>query len=587
MSLSSIDKPNFIHTQNTISKWMTNDPVTLLTTQTIEEAISQFSQYNFYGVPVVDEHGYIEGMLTKSSIMTALYQNISFAQPITSIMDTAFDAVFPLDPLKKAVHMREGCLPVITDDRKLVGIITRTDLLKAHSIQFDTMHSSLDTMSVLQQVLDNAYEGVVVVDKKGYITEINDAYCQILNKEKQEVLNQPVENIIDNTRLHIICQTGKEERNQIQRINGHEMIVHRIPLYKNNQIIGATGLLIYQNIDEMFSLANQLSLDFLQPEQSQQLRQDFYLNQLIGQSAMSLKLKEKMSKMARLPSNVLITGESGTGKERYASTIHQLSLVSKGPFIAINCSAIPENLLESELFGYAEGAFTGALKGGKKGKFELAENGTIFLDEIGDMPLVMQAKLLRVLQEKRIEPVGATFSKKINVRIIAATNQDLEKKVADKTFREDLYYRLNVLRLQLPSLRENRSDIPPLIQYYLHTFAKEFHRPIPKVTEQAQQYLYQYDYPGNIRELANICEALVGLCENHVITTADLPKKITEQTTLIQENQGQLATWKEQLEKEKIRQALELYQDNKSKTAKHLGIQRSTLYQKMKKYHLE
>lgn len=583
MSKNKLLQPEYLQTDNVVSKWMTADPVTINIHQTINEAIQIFSSHNFYGIPVVDNQNYLQGMITKSSIMQALYDNQSTQAPIQTIIETAFDYVFPLDPLEKAVNMREGCLPVITSDGKLTGIITRTDLLKARSIQVDTVQTTLSTMTILQQVLDSTYEGVVVVDRTAKITEINDAYCKLIQRKKEEVLHQPVEEVIDNTRLHQVCRSGKEERNQLQRINGQDMLVHRIPLTENGTIVGAMGLLIYRNVDEMFSITNRLSESFRHPDSGKKAQQNFYLDQIIGSSAKTLFLKKQITKIAPLPSNVLITGASGTGKELCARTLHQLSAVSKGKFVAINCSAIPENLLESELFGYAEGAFTGAVRGGKKGKFEIAEGGTIFLDEIGDMPLYMQAKLLRVLQEKTIEPVGADFSRKINVRVIAATNQNLAKKIEEKEFRADLFYRLNVLAIELPTLQENAEDIADLLAYYIQHFAQKFQRNIPLIDKKAYQTLLRYSYPGNIRELANLCEALVGLCEDDKITLTDLPDRIISTP----ETKGnRLSSQTQQTEKEIIQQTLKECNGNKTKCAQILHIQRSTLYNKMRKYQL-
>lgn len=578
------ERPKHIQTQNTISKWMTTEPITININETINSAIQIFAENNFYSIPVVDDQNCLEGMITKSSIMLALYQNQSTAEPIRSIIESSFDAVFPLDPLEKALNMTEGCLPVIKEDRTLVGVITRTDLLNAKSVEMDTVKHSLNSMSILQQVLDNSYEGIVVVDQNGIITDINAAYCKILARKREDVLYQPVEQVIENTQLHIICKNGKEERDQIQRIHNKEMVVHRVPLFEKNQLIGAMGIIIHRSIEEMYHLTNKM----IAKEAPQQLpikQSHDALARIIGNSPKTIQLKHRMKRIAALPSNVLITGESGTGKELYAQTIHALSPVSEGPFVAINCSAIPDNLLESELFGYVEGAFTGAVKGGKKGKFELAENGTIFLDEIGDMPLLMQAKILRVLQERTIEPVGGTFSKKVNARVIAATNQNLEEKITNKEFREDLFYRLNVLTLELPSLIQNKTDIPLLLAHYFNFFAREFQLKEPQLSPKAKEVLLAYDFPGNIRELTNLCEALVGLSEGGYVHLSDLPERIrnfpkaSEPSKLLQQ--------KGDAERELILSTLTSVNYNKTLCAEKLGIQRSTLYNKIKKYGIQ
>lgn len=584
---NSISVPNLINTQNNIGKWMTQNPVVLTKQQTIQEAITLFSYYKFYGMPVVDEGNHLEGMVTKTSIMNALFNKQDSSLPVSHIMEVELDVVFPLDPLEKATGIKEGCLPVIKEDQTLVGIITRTDLLKAKSIEFDTVKSSLDYIGILQQALNSAYGGMVVVDHQGLIIEINEAYCQILGKKREEVLHKPVQQVIENTHLHLTCQTGKEERNRIQRINGKEMIVHRIPLKKETHIIGALGMLIFKSIDEMYTLAEKTFFPKKITESQTQEKQAYFLKSIIGQSLPTKKTKEQLVKIATLPSTVLITGESGTGKEVYARAIHNLSNFGTGPFVPVNCSAIPESLLESELFGYEPGAFTGASQTGKKGKFELAENGTIFLDEIGDMPLLMQAKLLRVLQEKVIEPVGATTSKKIHLRVIAATNQNLPRLIQEKKFREDLFYRLNVLALKLDPLREKTEDIPDLITYFLKKFSTEFQLPKKSLAPEALDILLHYSWPGNIRELENICEAMVGLSSHLQIGLTDLPSQlfadITEHPSLTVDS---LEHQMQRVEKAIIQQTLVMCDGNKKLCAKQLGIQRSTLYKKLAIYQI-
>jgi transcriptional regulator with PAS, ATPase and Fis domain len=279
---------------------------------------------------------------------------------------------------------------------------------------------------------------------------------------------------------------------------------------------------------------------------------------------------------------VLITGESGTGKEVFANVIHEMSNRRDNNFIKINCAAIPENILESELFGYEDGAFTGARRGGKIGKFELADQGTIFLDEIGDMSFDMQAKLLRVLQEKEIERVGGNTVKKINVRIIAATNQNLQEKIKRGEFREDLYYRLNVIALELPPLRERVEDIPLLCEYFLKKYNDKFGIYIEKIDDEAMDCLKKYSWPGNIRELENAIERAYNLIDGNVIKLKHLPEKIVSNNRPL--CVGSLNKTLNEIEKQRIIDALKASGGNKSKAAKMLGINRAGLYQKLKKH---
>ena len=295
--------------------------------------------------------------------------------------------------------------------------------------------------------------------------------------------------------------------------------------------------------------------------------------------------KTKREKAAKSDSNVLILGESGTGKELFAHSIHNDSKRSMGVFIKVNCAAIPAELLESELFGYEEGSFTGAKKGGKIGKFEAADGGTIFLDEIGELPLHMQVKLLRVLQEREVERVGSTRSIPIDVRIIAATNRNLEEMVEKGEFRLDLYYRLKVMTIVVPKLSERSEDIPKLVHHFLRKYQKLMNKQIEGISDRALRILNSYSWPGNIRELENSIERALNMVDEiEMITSDHLPEEIRgykgPSSTLT------LNEVMEETERHTIINYLEVMNGNKSETAKALGISRTTLYEKMKKYGL-
>lgn len=321
----------------------------------------------------------------------------------------------------------------------------------------------------------------------------------------------------------------------------------------------------------------------------------FSFHDIIGNCEVISGLKERAEQVAKSESTILIRGESGTGKEVFAQAIHGTSSRKAGPFIAINCAAIPEALLESELFGYEEGAFTGAKKGGKQGRFELARGGTLFLDEIGDMPLYLQAKLLRVLQERRMERVGGQESISVDVRIIAATHKNLEDMIAKRQFREDLYYRLNVIPLYIPPLRERKEDLYELIHYYMKKFCGHFDKEPKRFSSQAMQRLYQYDWPGNVRELQNVVEYIVNLEIGEIVTINSLPVAIQNSMEPAEiENGGSLDREyrvsvrfrEEKEEEERILEALERYgrtTEGKKKVAEALGISMATLYRRLQR----
>ncbi|AVX19519.1 two-component system, NtrC family, response regulator AtoC [Carboxydocella sporoproducens DSM 16521] len=339
-------------------------------------------------------------------------------------------------------------------------------------------------------------------------------------------------------------------------------------------------LLIIKKALEMQQLASEIK------ELRLQLEQVYQPETIIGNSSSMQEVYKIIGKVANTNATVLITGESGTGKELVAKAIHFNSNRHNGPFIKVNCAALPENLLESELFGHERGAFTGAVSK-KYGLFELANNGSIFLDEIGEISLPIQAKLLRVLQEKEIQRVGGTESIKIDVRIIAATNKNLERMIKEGSFREDLYFRLNVIPIFLPPLRERKEDIPQLVQYFLNKYSIEFNKKIKGISNDALRILQNYDWPGNIRELENICERAVIMTQSNIILPEHLPINLTDFEI---ENDFKHLPLKEiiaDIEKKIILKVLEETNWNRTLAAKKLGLNRRSLYAKMKEHKLQ
>ena len=311
-----------------------------------------------------------------------------------------------------------------------------------------------------------------------------------------------------------------------------------------------------------------------------------FFGSIIGSSPAAETMLRLIRRVADSPSPVLITGETGTGKELAARAIHEQSKRSKYPFVAINCSSIPENLFESELFGYEEGSFTGAKKGGKIGKIEMAQGGTLFLDELGEMPLSVQPKLLRVLQEYELERVGSTKKIHLDVRIIAATNRDLANMVAEKTFREDLYYRINVINLKLPPLRERKGDIMPIAENYLKKMRQKMETPLRSFSDEVVEYFISYRWPGNVRELQNVIEYAANLCESDVLRLSDLPETIQQKTEKAAKPRKAKALSAADAETERLEALLEQYGhtlEGKKRIAAEMHISLRTLYRKIER----
>ncbi len=440
----------------------------------------------------------------------------------------------------------------------------------------------------LKIFFDSTTECLVFVDRYGYVSMINDAYANFLGIKQEEAIRKPVIDVIENTRLHITIKTGQHEIEQIQKMNGHNAVTSRTPVIKNGEIIGAIGKVVLKDCNDVNILYKKIEetnkelahyKDRLSKIQSNYMA----LDNIVGENIKIRELKNIVSRVANSDSTVLITGESGTGKEVFANAIHEISNRRDNNFVKVNCAAIPENILESELFGYEEGAFTGARKGGKIGKFEMANQGTIFLDEIGDMGIDMQSKILRVLQDKVVDRVGGNSPQKINIRIIAATNQNLLEKIKKGEFREDLYYRLNVISIELPSLRDRINDVGILCDFFIKKYNSKFGIYIEKIDDDAITYLLNYPWPGNIRELENVIERAYNFVEGDIIRKEQLPDKIIKGNRYFYYSESNLNKKLNEIETELISKALSVCDGNKSRAAKSLGISRASLYQKLSK----
>jgi len=445
-------------------------------------------------------------------------------------------------------------------------------------------------MGILNLILDSIHNGIMVTDADGYVTHFNKPYGQFLGVAPEAQIGRHCTEVIENTRMHIVAQTGKPEINWTHLIKGQKMVVQRIPIRKDGKVIAVFGQVMFKDVRDVTKLAKKLSLLESKVAHYEQelmsLRSTRHtLESIAGKSQVIQSLKREASRAAtnRLP--VLITGESGTGKELFAQGIHHASPRRVYPFVRINCAAIPKDLLESELFGYEKGAFTGARAEGKPGKFELARLGTAFLDEIGDLPLSMQPKLLRVLEEKEFERVGGTSVIRSDFRLITATNQSLEEMLADRRFRKDLFYRLNVIPLQIPPLRDRREDILPTAEQLLRQMAAEASLPGIHLSREAQDALHHYDWPGNVRELSNVLERALSSLEGDTLHLPDLPFYLYRgRKGSSMPSKASLRDAQGRAEREAIRYALATTKNNKAGAARMLGIHRTLLYKKMKKY---
>jgi len=425
-------------------------------------------------------------------------------------------------------------------------------------------------------ILDSINEGVFTVDLDWKITEFNRAAEQITRVSRREALGQPCcevfrASICENSCvLRRTMSSGKPIQNATAHIitRRGELIPIRISTAllkdKNGQIIG--GVETFQDLSPIEQL-------------QKELKSRYSFEDIVGRSPAMIKLFEILPQISESSSTVLIEGPSGTGKELFARAIHSLSPRKKSPFVAVNCGALPDTLLESELFGHKAGAFTDARRD-KPGRFALANGGTVFLDEIGDISPAMQIRLLRVLQERVIEPLGSVEPMRVDVRIVAATNRDLAEMVRAGTFREDLYYRIRVISLKLPSLSQRREDIPLLVDHLVAKFNRLQNRDIEGISEEVLAQLMEYEYPGNVRELENIIEQAFVLCRGRLIELHHLPAELRPPSTSGYGTSNPMSL--RSMEKLLISEALRRHKGSRKKAAQQLGIDPSTLYRKMK-----
>lgn len=460
--------------------------------------------------------------------------------------------------------------------------------------ELERMAEELETVkslkSTLQTTLDYAYDGIITIDEKRIVQMVSPSLLQLFRLQQEDVLGNHVSKALPELQLAHVFETQEADLSDFEEEQGIKYVVHRIPIIHDGKVIGAIGKVMFRQLNEVGQLFKkwqkaESKADFYHKQYRETETAKYTWDQIYSVDHHMDKLKKSGRKAAKGRSTVLIRGESGTGKELFAHAIHSSSARRDDRFVIVNCAAIPEDLLESEFFGYEEGAFTGARQRGKIGKFDLANGGTLFLDEIGDMSLTLQAKLLRVLQDREFYRVGGTARIQVDVRIIAATNRDLEQMVKEGLFREDLYYRLNVISLHVPPLRERQADIEHLIVHLMEELNRVLGTSITGLDRAAKETMLSYHWPGNVRELKNVLERAMTFAEHGSIQIEDLPDYMLQQIERQQLEQPD-TTMFEDAEINAIKKALKQTKGNKAEAARLLGISRSSLYEKLKKYQL-
>jgi len=460
------------------------------------------------------------------------------------------------------------------------------------------MQDPVDNSEVKNLIFDSLSRmGVTIItDSKDHIVAVSDHYTKILNRKRKDIIGRHVSEVIPNTKMPDIRRSGNPDSSLFTLANGETVIAHYVPLIRDKKAIGVFAYTSMNTIDYMSTLSTveivrklNNELDQFKKELQKLRGAKYSLENIIGSSASIKETKELTRKVAQTKSTVLITGETGTGKELFAHAIHQASSRNHQPFIALNCAAIPKDLIESELFGYEEGAFSGARRGGKPGKFEMAQKGSLYLDEIDQLPLPLQSKILRAIQEKEIERIGGTKLINTDIRLICTSNRNLLELVNGGEFREDLYYRINVVTLNVPPLRERLEDISELAKHFISKINKGLALNIKGVQKDVLHHFNYYSWPGNVRELEHVLERAANIAVSGYLELYHFEKfmprflnKASQQKT--DNGSVNLKDLRAKMERDAIIQVLELTKGNKKKASEILHLDRTVLYRKLSKY---
>ncbi|MEP9377370.1 sigma 54-interacting transcriptional regulator [Aquabacter sp. CN5-332] len=445
---------------------------------------------------------------------------------------------------------------------------------------------------ILEHLLTDPFDAMTVVDGEARVAYLSPVHERFFGLSRGEANGRPVREVIENTRLDKIVATGISEVGEIQHMRGSDRVVSRVPIRRDGHIVGAVGRVMFKGPQQVEALNRRVNVlenevRFYKREAAALRTRSYGLDELIGDSPAMQRLRGELTKIAPLSIPVLIHGESGTGKELVAHALHRLSPRRDAAHVMVNAAALPATLVESELFGYEPGAFTGADRKGRKGKFEQAAGGTIFLDEIGDMPMEVQAKLLRVLQDHMVERIGGDRPYQVDFRLVTATNRNLQELVGQGQFRLDLYYRISPISIEVPPLRRRIDDIPQLVEHFLKEVSSRHGYPTPEVEESALAYLMEQAWPGNIRQLRHEVERAFVFAENGRITADTFvshgdslapPAVLPEERALLRRGGDSLKANLGRVEAELVREALVRHKGNKKRVAEELGISRSYLY---------
>lgn len=579
---------------------MTKKVLVLKPYDTFEDAARLFVKNKIDGAPVVDKDGKLISIITKTDLMKAILNKSKMNTKIEALELKKVITINSETDIEDALKYKIGRLLVADKNNKVVGIITHTDLINNLVERIskkcrDMKNVKLGLME-LDSIIECSYDGIYITDGEANTIKINNAYERISGLKRAEVMGRNMKDlekdgVISQSATLLVLKNRETTTIQQEFKTGVKVLVSSNPIFdKSGKVIMVVTNV--RDVTQLYELKEQLQknkeITRKYVSEIEEMRtQLLNTSEIVAEDHKTIEIIQLASRVAKVDTTILMLGETGAGKDQIAKHIHKVSKRSKKQFIKVNCGAVPASLIESEFFGYEKGAFTGANKEGKIGLFEMASGGTIFLDEVGELPMDMQVKLLRVLQEMEVVRIGGTKPIKIDVRVLAATNRDLEDMIKKKQFREDLYYRLNVVPLYIPPLRERKQDIMPLINFFLTQLNKKYG--FNKIfAPDALNCMYEYNWPGNVRELKNIVERAVIMSEDDKIKRSDLPKNIISSNGMVVtlntfEEGINLKETLDSIEEKLIKKAYDKY-GNVRAAAKSLGIDASTFVRKRQKY---
>jgi transcriptional regulator with PAS, ATPase and Fis domain len=555
------------------------------------------STYN--GVIAVDKNGYIVSVNKSACNMLGGNENI---------MGKYFQEIIPDSPLpfvlktgkaelgQKVLIGERRCLanltPILRGDDVMGAVVVFEDILILRQM-VEEMSSSKELRQVTQALLESVLEGAVIIDKVGIIEGCNDAFCQFINIEKEKVLGKYIADVLPELYLTGVFESPENEYVERRSIKGRDVIVTNLPIFNGTEVVGAVGKIMFKQVSEMDVLVNKVKslkskIDYYREQLEAISGAKFTIENIVGKNQVIIQLKETIRKIAPGDATILLRGEQGTGKELFAQAIHRESTRKHGPFVQINCSEFPDNLLDVELFGAAAGIMSRTSKDDLVGKLEIADQGTLFLNEIDQMSPALQAKIIKVLREKTMQRIGEDCVRPVDVRLVTATDSNLEDLVRQKLFREDLYYQMNVASFNIPPLRDRQEDMELLTNYLIDKYNREFSKKVTGISSEVYRIFMKYSWPGNVRELERVLEYAFEVVDENIIQIHHLPSNLKKAVTSpIKKNERTtLKSILDETERHTIIQAIQQNGGNKVKAAKQLGISRASLYQKLEKYNL-